>query len=160
MVPPLVARMHNRIEGMVAALNGSRNARKHEVGSASGGTGKPQALRDRKTVGFTGLLRPGSGASRAYSAKAESRSNEDYRGAIRTVPLILLGKGRRGRVARIEGGPKSLRRLADLGLTRGTKVTVMHSAPIGGTVRVAVRGTSIALGKGVASRVFVKIEGK
>lgn len=61
-----------------------------------------------------------------------------------------------GRVAFIRGGQKMLRRLLDMGLTPNTTIRVVRSAPLGGPVEIDVRGSKLALGRGVASNVFVE----
>ncbi|MDH5440155.1 MAG: ferrous iron transport protein A, partial [Candidatus Bathyarchaeota archaeon] len=48
------------------------------------------------------------------------------------------------------------RRLMDMGLTPGTRVTVVRSAPFRGPVEVSVRGSRLALGRGMAERIFVE----
>lgn len=86
----------------------------------------------------------------------------------RRVPLTAMGDGQSGTVASIgrEEGPGGGRcrgfekRLMDLGLTSGTKVTVVKSAPFHGPVEILVRGSRLALGRGIAERVFVEIEGE
>ena len=50
------------------------------------------------------------------------------------------------------------RRLSDLGLTPGTKVTVVKSAPFNGPLEVRVRGSRLAIGRGMASRILVDVE--
>ncbi len=50
------------------------------------------------------------------------------------------------------------RRLEDMGLTPGTKVTVIKSAPFHGPLEVHVRGSRLAIGKGMAERVFVETQ--
>ena len=50
------------------------------------------------------------------------------------------------------------KRLADLGLTPGTKVTVVKSAPFNGPLEVCVRGSRLAIGRGMASRIIVDVE--
>jgi DtxR family Mn-dependent transcriptional regulator len=68
-----------------------------------------------------------------------------------TVTSIKSGHGRgRGRGWRFE------KRLMDMGLTPGTKVTVVKSAPFRGPLEVLVRGSRLALGRGMAERVFVE----
>jgi len=46
-----------------------------------------------------------------------------------------------------------------MGLTPGTWVTVVRSAPLGGPVEVSVRGSRLALGRGMAERIFVETRG-
>jgi Fe2+ transport system protein FeoA len=50
------------------------------------------------------------------------------------------------------------KRLSDLGLTPGTKVTVVKSAPFNGPLEVCVRGSRLAIGRGMASRILVDVE--
>jgi Fe2+ transport system protein FeoA len=50
------------------------------------------------------------------------------------------------------------KRLSDLGLTPGTKVTVVKSAPFHGPLEVSVRGSRLAIGRGMASRILVDVE--
>jgi len=50
------------------------------------------------------------------------------------------------------------KRLSDLGLTPGTKVTVVKSAPFNGPLEVYVRGSRLAIGRGMASRILVDVE--
>ena len=73
-----------------------------------------------------------------------------------TVPLINLKTGEKGTVAFAFGGRGLVRRLAEMGLTPGTEVKILRSAPFHGPLEIEVRGSSLALGYGVASKVFVK----
>jgi len=50
------------------------------------------------------------------------------------------------------------KRLTDLGLTPGTKVTVVKSAPFNGPLEIFVRGSRLAVGRGMASRIFVDVD--
>jgi len=50
------------------------------------------------------------------------------------------------------------RRLNDLGLTPGTKVTVVKSAPFNGPLEVSVRGSLLAIGRGMAGRILVDVK--
>jgi len=43
-----------------------------------------------------------------------------------------------------------------MGLTPGTKVTVVKSAPFHGPLEILVRGSRLALGRGMAERIFVE----
>lgn len=74
-------------------------------------------------------------------------------------PLSSLPIGGKGVIEFAVGGYGLLRRLADMGLTPGTEITVVRNAPFGGPIVVQVRGSSIALGRGVASKVFVRLIG-
>ncbi len=51
-----------------------------------------------------------------------------------------------------------VRRLTDLGFTPGTKVTVVKSAPFNGPLEVTLRGSRLAIGRGMASRILVDVK--
>jgi len=80
------------------------------------------------------------------------------------VPLTALKDKETGTVTSIKSGRDRGRgrgwgfekRLMDMGLTPGTKVTVVKSAPFHGPVEVLVRGSRLALGRGMAERIFVE----
>lgn len=69
------------------------------------------------------------------------------------ITSIKAGRGR-GRGGRGWGFKK---RLMDMGLTPGTRITVVRSAPLHGPLEVSVRGSRLALGRGMAERIFVEI---
>lgn len=73
-----------------------------------------------------------------------------------TSSLADLNQGERGIVAFTLGGYGLVRRLAEMGLTPGTEVKVVRSAPFHGPIEISVRGVSLALGRGVASKVYVR----
>ncbi|MFW9961882.1 MAG: ferrous iron transport protein A [Candidatus Thorarchaeota archaeon] len=59
----------------------------------------------------------------------------------------------------VQGGQRILRRLLDLGLTKGCSFKVIQASRTG-PVLVEVRGTRIALGHGIARRIIVaELEG-
>jgi len=72
--------------------------------------------------------------------------------------LSNLGPGEKGVVVFIRGGTAACQRLLDMGLTQGTEVTVVNAAPFRGPLEVAVRGSTLALGRGLARHVFVEVE--
>ena len=47
-------------------------------------------------------------------------------------------------------------RLANLGLFPGVKIKKIKSAPFSGPVEIIVRGTSLVIGRGIASRIMVE----
>ena len=51
-----------------------------------------------------------------------------------------------------------IKRLEDMGLTPGTEVTVVKSAPFNGPLEVSVRGSRLAIGRGMAERIFVEVK--
>jgi len=50
------------------------------------------------------------------------------------------------------------RRLEDMGLTPGTKIMVVKSAPFHGPIEIHVRGSRLAIGRGMAERILVSVE--
>lgn len=74
------------------------------------------------------------------------------------VSINNLKKGQCGKITFIRGGHNVLQRLLDMGLTPGIQICAVRVAPLGGPVELSVRGSNIALGKGVASKVFVELE--
>lgn len=78
------------------------------------------------------------------------------------IPLTALKKGETATVAFIgvghgRGGGFE-KRLTDMGFTPGTRIAVVKSAPFHGPFEVLVRGSRLALGRGMAKRIFVEIE--
>jgi DtxR family Mn-dependent transcriptional regulator len=86
----------------------------------------------------------------------------------RELPLTALRDGETGTVTSIKTGHGKgwgrgwgfEKRLMDMGLTPGTRVTVVKSAPFHGPLEILVRGSRLALGRGMAERIFVEIKKK
>jgi DtxR family Mn-dependent transcriptional regulator len=74
------------------------------------------------------------------------------------VSIGNLKQGQCGKISFIRGGHNVLQRLLDMGLTPGTEIRIIRVGPLGGPVELSVRGSKLALGKGVASKVFVEVE--
>lgn len=77
---------------------------------------------------------------------------------ILLTELSNLKPGEEGDVAFVRGGTNACQRLMDMGLTKGTRVRVLQAAPFNGPIEVSVRGTSLALGRGLAGRVFIHLD--
>jgi DtxR family Mn-dependent transcriptional regulator len=71
------------------------------------------------------------------------------------LALNELRAGQSGKIQFIRGGHTVLQRLLDMGLTPGTKVTLLKAAPFGGPIEISVRGSKLAIGHGIATKVFV-----
>ena len=76
-----------------------------------------------------------------------------------TIPLADLNQDEKAKVAFIIGGRGLVKRLTEMGLTPRTELTVLRSAPFLGPIEISLRGVSLALGRGVASKVFVMRSG-
>lgn len=81
-----------------------------------------------------------------------------------SFPLTNLKDGQKGVITDIKAGQDKgkrrwgfRKRLMDLGLTPGTVITVVKSAPFRGPLEVLVRGSRLALGRGMAERIFVEV---
>ena len=70
--------------------------------------------------------------------------------------LREVAVGRTARVVKIHGEGALKRRLMDMGLTRGTTVTVKKVAPLGDPIEVTVRGYELSLRK--ADAALIEIE--
>lgn len=70
------------------------------------------------------------------------------------VPLSSLPAGSRARVVDIRGGYGFRRRLFEMGLTPDTVVEVLANS--WGPILVRVRGTVIAIGRGMAHKILVE----
>jgi DtxR family Mn-dependent transcriptional regulator len=79
-----------------------------------------------------------------------------YRKGI--VNLHDLRPGQAGEIVSIETGFRAKRRLEDMGLTPGTRIRVLRTAPFGGPVEISVRGSRLAIGRGMSRRIMVKVE--
>lgn len=72
------------------------------------------------------------------------------------MPLMDLRVGQKGIVALIRGGRGMIQRLTDMGLTPGTEIRILKSAPFHGPIEICVRGSNLAIGRGVAMKIFVE----
>jgi len=88
--------------------------------------------------------------------KKRSRGEPNPRNIPDVISLTSLREGEIGVLAYSIGGLGLVRRLAEMGLTPGVKVEILRKGPLHGPLEIQVRGVSLALGRGVASRVFVK----
>ena len=69
------------------------------------------------------------------------------------MPLALAAPGERLRVEELTGGQEAKRQLEELGLNLGSEVEVISAN--GGPMVLAVKGSRLALGRGVAQKVLV-----
>ena len=70
------------------------------------------------------------------------------------VPLTALPPGARGRVVGLAGGYGAVRRLLEMGITPGTIIEVVQVLP--GPIVVRVRGSLVAIGRGLAQKILVE----
>jgi len=72
-------------------------------------------------------------------------------------PLLMLLVGRKGIVGKIVGGRSVCKRLNELGLVPGTEVEMVNKIA-NGPVMIRVKGSKLAIGRGLASKVYIIIE--
>lgn len=74
--------------------------------------------------------------------------------------LDQLQIGEEGVIQRYSGNGDLQGRLKELGLVRGTRVTVERYAPLGDPLEIRVRGYHLAIRKKDAAQIHVLTEGK
>ena len=75
------------------------------------------------------------------------------------MTLDTVGVKRQARVIMIDGGQKVRSYLNTLGIHIGDWLTVVQRAPFRGPVLVEIHGTRVALGRGVARKIQVDMDG-
>jgi ferrous iron transport protein A len=75
------------------------------------------------------------------------------------MTLDTVGTKRQARVILIDGGQRVRSYLNTLGIHIGDWLTVVQRAPFRGPVIVEVHGTRLALGRGVARKIRVDMDG-
>ena len=72
--------------------------------------------------------------------------------------LTELADGQKGVIVTLLGGRHASKRLADLGLTPGTEISVMGRALFSGPVRIEAGGSKLVIGRGLASKIVVEVK--
>jgi ferrous iron transport protein A len=75
------------------------------------------------------------------------------------MALDTVGVKKQVRVIMIDGGHRVRAHLNTLGIHVGDWLTVVERAPFRGPVLVEINGTRLALGRGIAAKVQVEIDG-
>ncbi|OIO22025.1 hypothetical protein COV61_03635 [Candidatus Micrarchaeota archaeon CG11_big_fil_rev_8_21_14_0_20_47_5] len=70
--------------------------------------------------------------------------------------IMDMKRGECGRVALISAGRAAKRRLVEMGLTDGTRIRIERQPSLIGPIEISVRGSMLAIGRGLAAKVFVK----
>lgn len=71
------------------------------------------------------------------------------------ITLLQLHVGEQGRITRIIGGQSACKRLNELGLVPGVQVELVNRIS-SGPVMIRVKGSKLALGKGLAQKVEIE----
>jgi DtxR family Mn-dependent transcriptional regulator len=72
--------------------------------------------------------------------------------------LVECEKGEKVTVLSVNTGIRQKRRLADLGIIPGVKITKKRDAPFRGPLEIVVKGASLVIGRGLASKVRVQCD--
>lgn len=72
------------------------------------------------------------------------------------MSLLSLNKGQDAILREIDWGKKLKLKLQNMGLTPGVKINMIQRSAFGPCV-VEVRGTRLALGRGIVSKIFVDL---
>ena len=75
------------------------------------------------------------------------------------VSITELKPGQRGIIKLVRGNRRVTQRLADLGLTPETSVSILKAAPFNGPIEVSVRGSKLAIGREIAENILVQSKG-
>ena len=75
------------------------------------------------------------------------------------VTLRHMRSGQSGKVVEVNGGLGLVNRLSAMGLRPGKRLTKVSSMLMGGPVTIQVGNTRLAIGRGMASRILVKLDG-
>ena len=74
------------------------------------------------------------------------------------MTLTQVETGQTVKILRFKGGITLEHKLRQLGLFPGDQARVLRHAPLGGPILVEVDGRSVALGRGIASKVIVEAD--
>ena len=75
-----------------------------------------------------------------------------------SISLADLENGQTGIIISMHDGKKASKRLADLGLKPGTEITVRSRTLFSGPVQIEVNGSRLVLGRGLATKIIVKLK--
>ncbi len=134
--------------------------------------GKGILRKHRLIESFLVLLGLGKGKVHEEACKLEHAVSDEVEEKMRRVlsssgEAALKGKnikkitdlnaGAKGKIIFIDGGRGASQRLSDLGMTPGEVVRLDSKSSFGGPVRLCVRDCCIAVGRGLAEKIFVEI---
>ncbi len=71
------------------------------------------------------------------------------------MPLAMVVPGKLVTVTEVRDGRRLQKRLADMGLTLGVQIRVINGQ-MSGPVLIDLRGSRVALGRGIAQKIVVK----
>jgi len=76
------------------------------------------------------------------------------------MTLAEMDAGQQGTIIQVEGGHRLTHRLASMGVRPGKIVTKVSSMVIRGPVTIKIDNSQIALGRGMANKIYIELESK
>lgn len=76
---------------------------------------------------------------------------------LREISLSDLPIQVKAKVTHIFAGMRATQRLSGMGITPGTVIEKISAAPFRGPVQIAIRGTRLAIGRGLANKILIQI---
>ncbi len=93
------------------------------------------------------------------STKALNISKNSKNGVPLIKYLTECENGEELLILRVNAGVRAKKRLANLGLLPNVKIIKKKDAPFKGPIEIIVKGTSLVIGRGLASKIVLKYEG-
>ena len=87
-----------------------------------------------------------------------SKANKNTSTSL-TKCLTECEKGEEVVVLRVNAGRNAKTRLANLGVVPGVKIRKSKNAPFNGPLEIIVKGSSLVIGRGLASKIIVECNG-
>jgi len=87
-----------------------------------------------------------------------SKTNKNISNSL-TKCLTECEKGEEVVVLRVNAGRNAKTRLANLGVVPGVKIRKTKNAPFKGPLEIIVKGSSLVIGRGLASKIIVECNG-
>jgi len=72
------------------------------------------------------------------------------------VALAVLPEGSKAVITHASGGKGVMLRLSEMGLTPGCEIKLLRKCSFHGPIEIGVRGVSLAIGYGLAEKIFVQ----
>ncbi len=73
------------------------------------------------------------------------------------IQLTALKEGDEGKIAFIRAGRAATQRLNEMGLVPETKIKILRKGVLNGPIEVLVRNSRLAIGAGLAAKIYVRI---
>jgi ferrous iron transport protein A len=75
-----------------------------------------------------------------------------------TLPLAHLSHNKLAKIIKIEGGHGLHNKLRVLGIREGELIRIVSKQPLFGPITVAVSGSQITIGRGMAHKIIVEVK--